>query len=86
MKKKAFLTSLSALAASLAMDAQAMTELPASGVFFEPELDNAFTLKTSPASARDPFVLTRSELTGEPLAYHSSHASHASHASHYSSR
>jgi hypothetical protein len=86
MKKKSFLTSVAALAASMAIDASAA--LPES---LTERLDSKaeYTAheQESAKVTQNPFVLERPDSSGIPnVAEHYSHRSHASHSSHVSSR
>lgn len=88
--KKAFLTPIAALIASVTADANASLAAEQSSLpSYSSDSDQILVLDKMPTSAQEPFVLKRSEVTGQPLAEHyshSSHASHASHSSHFSSR
>ena len=80
MEKRAFLNSLAALAATMAIDASAA--LP--GLSTEQSIINMSHAITSleTVKVQDLFVLERpSSITGTVYAQHGSHASHASHAS-----
>ncbi len=88
--KKIFLTPLAALVAAVTADANAALHIEQTSLVApHTDSDQIHLLDQMPKSASEPFVLKRSEVTGQPLAVHyshSSHASHASHSSHFSSR
>ena len=83
--KKTFLTPLAALIATVTTDANASLALEQTSLSSS-DSDQILVLDKMPTSAQEPFVLKRSEATGQPLATHYSHSSHVSHSSHYSSR
>jgi hypothetical protein len=85
MKKKAFLTSVAALAASMVIDASAA--LPESLAEQLNAKDGTVQEQLAPKAALSPFVLERPDASESlNVAEHYSHRSHASHASHASSR
>lgn len=82
MKKKSFLTSIVALAASLAIEAAAsVPEELAKGLETTP---NSVVERARDSIQSDPFVLEHTASENLRFAAHSSHSSHASHASHSS--
>lgn len=89
MKKKSFLTSVAALAVSMAMDASAA--LPGS-LTEQLDINSAYSEQAQGSAkiAQNPFVLEHSDLSGNSTVAdhysHRSHSSHSSHRSHVSSR
>lgn len=86
MKKKAFLTSVAALAASMAIDASAA--LPESLTEqLNAKAGYAAHEQKAGEAALNPFVLESHDASGSTkVADHYSHRSHSSHSSHTSSR
>lgn len=86
MKKKSFLASVTVLAVSMAIDANAA--LPDSLTEkLNSSLENSIQEQNAVSTVQSPFVLTLpNSISSTDVANHYSHRSHASHSSHVSSR